>query len=302
MCQRPRCTDTFLVLAAQQLFLATSQAQLVVSRVWLGRAVDSDSEEEDEAQDTPAPPSSSGPDKHAGSRLARLVAARRSGSAPLFWCYAWPLLGGLALPLISLLPPQLLRESIFKPLYTPQERYWTTQVSYVTFIILVFHLNACDSGPGNCTADVGYDLVLVAWLFGLLGAEAQAAWHVARAQAELGRPIVVGLQHLHTANLWKRFDFLGVLVALAAAATRAQSRLHASAPETDVRAVASVLLWSRLLSTLSMHVATGPLLASIRLMVVKDISRYCILQVLIITTFAAAFAALYNGEDSDAGI
>ena len=91
-------------------------------------------------------------------------------------------------------------------------------------------------------------------------------------------------------------------MAVAAGATRLSSRNDGAAPEASVRAVAALLLWGRLLTVLSVHWATGPLLASLRRMVGSDLSRYIVFQVLSIVTHAAAYVALYSGEDTLAGV
>ena len=300
---------TVLGLAVElecKLFLAAPEAQLVLNRIWTGRVAEPNDDDSEVAVST----------RHAAadvngkagaaaqshtSLLQRLVAARRANAHSTFWSLLWPLLAVCCMPLLSLVPPQLMHESFCKPLFTPCERYWTQQASYVCFVILLMHLSTCDMGPG-CGVRLELDIVLGLWLVALLGAEGQAAWHVARVQVALGRPMREALHHLHVTNAWKRIDLLGVLVALAAAGLRLHSRTRHAVPEADVRAVASLLLWSRLLSMLSMHVTTGPLLASIRRMVVYDVGRYCIVQVLTIVTFAAAFVCLYNGEETDAGV
>ena len=301
---------TVLELAVElrrTLFLATPEAQIVTNRVWRGRALTSwealDAEPQDDGASSPRIKPDADTAEGAGQRasvLSYLTRARSSGRHPAFWVYVWPLFAAAVLPLLALAPPQMLRERIFKQLYSPAERYWAAQACYVCFVILLLHLESCDSGPG-CGARMDLDLVLVVWVGALVLAEAQAAWHVARARALVGQPVFAALHHHHMRNTYKRLDLLGVLVAVAACAVRVHSRYREAAPENNVRAAASLLLWSRLLSMLSIHEATGPLLSSIRRMVEHDISRYCLMQVMTLITFAAAFVSLYNGEDSEAG-
>lgn len=305
------CGRTVLELAVElrrTLFLATPEAQIVTNHVWRGRALTSweaalDEEPQDDGASSPRIKPDADAAEGSGQRagvLSCLTRARSSGRHPAFWVYVWPLFAAAALPLLALAPPQMLRERTFKPLYSPAERYWAAQVCYVCFVVLLLHLESCNTGPG-CGARVDLDVLLVVWVGALVLAEAQAAWHVARARALVGQPVFASLHHHHMRNMYKRLDLLGVLMAVAACAVRVHSRYREASPENNVRAAASLLLWSRLLSMLSIHEATGPLLSSIRRMVAHDISRYCLMQVMTLITFAAAFVSLYNGEDSEAG-
>ena len=267
----------------------------MLDHAWLGRAVRvaGDDEEEDAvAVATPHKSPASGP-------LARLAAARSAHPHSRRWRLLWPPVAAVFLPLVALVPPQALSEAIFTPLYSPAERYWTAALLYCGFVILIFHLAACEQ---TCTGGVEIDAILGFWILGLLGVELQSAWQVASSQIALGRPAMASIMHLHVFNPWKRLDLLGILMAVAAGATRLASRNNGAAPEASVRAVAALLLWGRLLTVLSVHWATGPLLASLRRMVGSDLSRYVVFQVLSIVTHAAAYVALYSGEDTAAGV
>ena len=263
---------------------------------WLGRAVrfgGGDDEEEDALVATAHKSSGSGP-------LSRLAAARRAHPHSKRWRLLWPPVAVLFLPLVALVPPQALSEAIFTPLYSPAERYWTAALFYCAFVIIIFHLAACET---TCIGGIEIDAVLGFWVIALLGVEVQSAWQVASSQVALGRPFIASVLHLHAFNPWKRLDLLGILMAVAAGATRLASRAtSAAAPEASVRAVAALLLWGRLLTVLSVHWATGPLLASLRRMVISDLTRYIVFQVLSIVTHAAAYVALFSGEDTPAGI
>ena len=295
------CALALTTLAAvaldNKLFLSSPEAQLVLDRAWLGRAVHIVGEDDGDMvfgalHESAVAEVDTGP-------LARLAAARREQPHLKRWRFVWPLVAALFLPLVALVPPQLLNEAVFTSLYSPAERYWSAALLYCAFVIIVYHLDACEE---NCTAGVALDAVLGFWVIALFSVELQAAWQVASAQIQLGRPFIAAICHLHAFNPWKRLDLLGVLMAVAEGATRLASRTSGTtAPEASVRAVATLLLWMRLLTVLSVHWATGPLLASLRRMVISDVSRYVVFQVLAIVTHAAAFVALYSGEDTPAG-
>ena len=280
-----------------KLFLSSPEAQLVLDRAWLGRAVvkpADDDDDDDDAMLTPLKRSvpATGP-------LARLAEARKQQPHLKRWRFGWPAVAILLLPFLAFVPPALLKESVFTPLYTPAERYWAAVVSFVTFVIIVFHLDACEE---NCPSGVDLDAVLGFWLLALFGIEVQAAWQVATKLISQGRSVGVAVFHLHVSNRWKRLDLTGILLAIAAGITRLYSRSASPMPEASVRAVASLLLWMRLLTVLSVHWASGPLLASLRRMLISDVSRYVVFQVLSIVSHAAAFVALYAGEqDTPAG-
>jgi hypothetical protein len=157
---------TVLELAVElrrTLFLATPEAQIVTNRVWRGRALTSwealDAEPQDDGASSPRIKPDADTAEGAGQRasvLSCLTRARSSGRHPAFWVYVWPLFAAAALPLLALAPPQMLRERIFKQLYSPAERYWAAQACYVCFVILLLHLESCDTGPGcgacSCSA------------------------------------------------------------------------------------------------------------------------------------------------------
>lgn len=249
----------------------------MLDRAWLGRAlVQHADDDEDGDIGLGTPRKSSAAPAVTASPLARLATARREESNLLAWRFGWPIVAGALLPFVALAPPQLLHEAVFTPLYAPAERYWTSALFFIAFVVVVFHIDACDD---NCPSDVEIDGVLGFWLLGLLLMEVQAAWQVAQHLMAQGRPFVAAIFHLHLYNRWKRLDLTGLLLAVAAAATRISARTTTPAPEASIRAVASLLLWMRLLSVLSVHWASGPLLASLRRMLISDVARYIIFQV-----------------------
>ncbi len=279
-------------------FLSSPECQLVLDRAWLGRALVQPPDDEDDDIGLGTPRKSSAAPAVTLGPLTRLATARREEPHLLAWRFIWPVVAGALLPFVALAPPQLLHEAVFTPLYAPAERYWTSALFFVAFVIVVFHIDACDE---DCPSGAEVDGVLGFWLLGLLLMETQAAWQVAQHLMAQGRPFLPAIFHMHLYNRWKRLDLTGILLAIAAAATRISSRTTNPAPEASVRAVASLLLWMRLLTVLSVHWASGPLLASLRRMLVSDVSRYIIFQVLSVVTHSAAFVSIYADSDTVAG-
>lgn len=265
------------VETSSSIFLNSAEVQRVVGLLWTGEV------------------------RWSGQRGVESITRPAAGEAGYVWqARVRPLVGLLGLPFLAMLPAQMLHEEQFVAVYTPRLRYWTLQLSYVLFSILMLYVTPCTIASG-CALSLDIDVLLGFWLLGFVIAEMQAIWHVARVLMERGGNRLESLLYLHRTNSGKKLDTCMLALTLVAGIMRVISRVYHPVADEYVRSLAYLFLWGRPLIFLSQERHLGPLLASMTRMVTHDISRYAILQVLSVVAFSAAFSALYGGDDGASG-
>jgi hypothetical protein len=181
--------------------------------------------------------------------------------------------------------------------YSPLERYVAKETLFLAFMILAQFLHPVHEGERRILWGEG---ALGVWLLAIWLGELQH-WLAARRAERTRKPLLREVLDIVTDG-WKGLDIVAISLAVAAGAVRiaTHAQPHLSHTETQIRAVAYLVLWLRLAHVLSIFSFTGPLLRMVLTMVVHDLARWAFLQVVVIVAFASALSTVYGGVEPDA--
>jgi ankyrin repeat protein len=176
----------------------------------------------------------------------------------------------------------------------PLVRFLMNRSSYFAFLVCLFQLPILDA-PSDPIGNIGFEVFLAYWLFDICFSETIELLDIMKQYR---------LTYFKAIAKWANpsnvYDF--VTVSTAAAAFLVRGLVYAGVgnatafASNQLYAWALALLWGRLVNLLSSLSFVGPLLIMVLAMVLRDLSKFALLVVLMELPFVTALNFLESGE------